>query len=361
MVLCAIPLGPSLAQDSCKAPEPVCTARASVFALSSAFDPYASAVRIDTDLLVTNRHSVADETDVKITLSSGEKIPGSVVPTSYGGDLVLIRAKLPAGQVLKPGGVAEGDLYTIGQEIGVRRIRVFPKGTVLLGADMSKPHARLHHTAYNQPGVSGGAVLNAKGEFVAIATSGGAGRFEAIPVARIDALQTLSGANHDRASAKIGKAYRDCITDVEQATRVRDTLPDDIAARIEKSCSVTGNRQLFDLAGQVLGRARRLDRSLDFFHRSLEKDPNAINSRIGLVITLMFAQKNNEAVPHVRWLMDTVPQSAEAQRYAVHIGKRAGNMSLARDGLALVKKYNPAQYEAAKRFIETKLPPRRIR
>lgn len=361
MVLSVVPLAASLAQDSCKAPEPVCAARESVFALSSVFDPYASAVRIDTDLLVTNRHSVADETNVKVTLPGGKKISGTVVPTSYRGDLVLIRAKLPAGQALKPGGVAEGDLYTIGQDISERRIRVFPKGTVLLSADISKPYARLHHTAYNQPGVSGGAVLNTNGEFVAIATSGGAGRFEAIPVARIDKLKASSGAGHELKSAATGKAYRDCIIDVEQARRANDVLPDDIAARIEMACSTTDNRQLFDLAGQVLGRARRFDRALNFFQRSLEIDPNAINSRIGLVITLMIAQKNKEAVPHVRWLMDTVPQSPEAQRYAVHIGKRAGNMGLARDGLALVKKYNPAQYEAAKRFIETTLPSRRIR
>lgn len=361
MVLSAVPLGPSLAQDNCKAPEPVCAARESVFAVSSAFDPYASAVRIGSDLLVTNRHSVADETTVKVTVPTGEKIPGEVVPTSYRGDLVLIRAKLPAGRALQPGGVAEGDLYTVGQDIGARRVRVFPKGRVLLGADMSKPYARLHHTAYNQPGVSGGAIVNANGEFVAIATSGGAGRFEAIPVARINELKASSGADHKQKSAEIGKAYRACIVDVEQARRANDVLPDDIAARIEKACSTTGNRQLFDLAGQALGRARRLDRALDFFQRSMEIDPNAINSRIGLVTTLMFAQKNRQAVPYVRWLMGIIPQSAEAQRYAVHVGKRAGNMALARDGLALVKKYNPAQYEAAKRFIETKLPSRRIR
>ncbi len=352
---------PASAQDGCKAPGPVCAVRATVFPVSSAFDPYASAVRIGADLLVTNRHGVADETTVKLTLPNGKQISGTVVPTSYRGDLVLVRADLPAGPVLKPGGTAKGDLYTVGQDISARRVKVFPKGVVLRNADMSRPYARLHHTAYTQPGVSGGAVVTADGAFVAIATSGGAGRFEAIPVVRIDELKTLSGDDHKKQSADIGRAYRDCIVDIEKAGRVTDALPDDIAGRIEEACLASSNRQLFDLAGQALGRARKLDQAISFFNRSLGKDPNAINARIGLVITLMFAQKNEDAVAHVRWLMGVVPESTEVQRFAIHVGKRAGEMALAEEGLALVAKHNPGQYEAAKRFLAAPVPARRQR
>lgn len=53
--------GAAAARD-CEAPQPVCAAAASVFALSG-FSPVGSAVRIGPGLLVTSRHVVADETE----------------------------------------------------------------------------------------------------------------------------------------------------------------------------------------------------------------------------------------------------------------------------------------------------------
>jgi len=353
--------GGALAQQTCAAPQPVCAARDSVFALSSTFDPYASAVRIGPDLLVTNRHAVADAGTVQITLVDGNKVEGTVIPSSFEADLILIRAALPQGSVSVRGREASGDLYVIGQDIGARRIRVFPKGNLLRAADPSKPLSRLHHTAYTQPGLSGGALVNAAGELVGIATSGGAGRFEAVPTARLAKLEELSGGAHVSRSVEIGRAYRDCIIDLEKAGRTRDALASDAGVRIKKSCTETGNRQLFDLAGQLFGKARDFEAALDFFRRSLDTDPNAINARIGMVITLTFAQRPRDALDHVRWLIDVVPQSTQVQRFAVHVGKSAGDMALAEKGLALIAKHNPAQLEAAKRFLEAPVRQRRRR
>ena len=89
----AIALAPSLAsaQADCDAPEPVCAARGAVFALSSPFDPLASAVLVAPGELVTNRHVVAAETRVALRLADGRRIEGEVVPGAYRGDLVLVR------------------------------------------------------------------------------------------------------------------------------------------------------------------------------------------------------------------------------------------------------------------------------
>ena len=218
------------------------------------------------------------------------------------------------------------------------------------------------HTAYNQPGVSGGALVNEKGGLVAIATSGGEGRFEAIPASRIAALTAASGDEHATRSAEIGTAYRECIVDVEKALRVGDALPDNVAARIRNACGATANRQLFDLAAQALGRSRRFETSIALFERSLEKDPNAINSRLGLVIVLSFARRHDEAVPHVRWLLETIPKDPNVARYALQVGKFAGDAALAEQGLALIAKHAPQQLEAAKRFYESEArPPHRGR
>ncbi len=83
-------LAPAAAQEACTAPKPVCAARAAVFAVSS-FDPLASAVLLEPGLLVTNRHVVADETRVEVHGRGGGRLVGEVVPTTYPGDLVLIR------------------------------------------------------------------------------------------------------------------------------------------------------------------------------------------------------------------------------------------------------------------------------
>lgn len=343
--------GDAGAAPSCKAPEPVCAARASVFRISS-FDPHGSAVRIGADVLVTNRHVVADETKVKVHLHDGASIDGAVVPTSFAGDLVLVKAKLPDGPVLVAGADATGDLYTVAQNISTRKIRVFPKGRTLLDADRHKPYARLHHTAYSQPGTSGGAVVTERGDLVGIATSGGQGRFEAVPAAQIAAMRAVSGPSHAARSAAIGKAYRDCTVLVENAIRSNDVVPNNIAKKISESCEASGNRQLFDLTAQVLGRSRKFDESAAFFERALEKDPNAINSRIGYVVTLSFARRYAAAAPHVHWLLKILPTESALHRYAVQVGKFAGDKTLTDKGLELIAKYNPAQLEAAKRFVE---------
>jgi len=98
------------AQDSdCTAPAPVCAARAAVFAIASAFDPMASAVRIGPDLLVTNRHVMADASRAEVRLPGGGSLGAQVVPSGYAGDLVLLRAEgLGEGPVLGGGPVPGG-------------------------------------------------------------------------------------------------------------------------------------------------------------------------------------------------------------------------------------------------------------
>lgn len=352
----AIAALPLRAEPECGAPDPVCAARAGVFAISSAFDPYASAVRIGPDTLVTNRHSVADEKKVELVLPGGGKVEGAVVPTAWPGDLVMLRAKLPDGPVLPHGGETGGPLWAIGQDIGRRAIRVFPKGALLAAPAADKPLARIHHTAYTQPGMSGGALVDDEGRLVGIATSGGSGRFEAIPASRIAELKAASGEANAGRSLEIGESYRDCIVDLEDLRRSREPLADDAAASLRSDCIATGNRQLLDLAAQSLGQAKRLDASIALFRRSLEIDPNAINARIGLVISLIFAQNHEAALEHVRWLMKQIPQSPDVQRFAIQVGKRTGDMTLAEQGLELVRKHNPGQYEAAKRFLDAPAP-----
>ena len=93
LIVLAFAWPPAQAQrpaPGCKAPTVVCQASARVFAISS-YDPVGSAVLIEPGLLVTNRHVVADNPRVQVFLSDGSQRIADVVPTSYPGDLVLLR------------------------------------------------------------------------------------------------------------------------------------------------------------------------------------------------------------------------------------------------------------------------------
>ena len=63
--------GEAKAQE-CSAPAPVCAAKASVVKIAS-FEPIGSAVIINDGVLVTNRHMVADNQHVELTLPDGAK------------------------------------------------------------------------------------------------------------------------------------------------------------------------------------------------------------------------------------------------------------------------------------------------
>ena len=351
-IICLIGATSVEARAQCNAPKPVCDARGAVFGIS-AFDPVGSAVRIAPDLLVTNRHIVADQSRAQIILPDGGKVEGEVIPASFPGDLVLVRAKLPDGPVFRIASGQASELWSLGQDISARQIKVYPKGKLLLAPYQGKPYARLHHTAYNQPGNSGGALVNASGELVGITASGGAGRFEAVPATQIADLQKMSGPTHEERSASIGRNVRTCTLMLEKARRLGDTMPEKIAGAVKASCERSENRQLFDLAGQLFGRQRRLDEAVKFFERSLDKDPNAINSRLALVITLRFARQLDAAKPHVRWLLDMIPQERSIHPIALQIGKASKDQALIDEALGLIEKHAPNQLEAAKNFLKS--------
>jgi len=351
-----VALNAATAQEiPCRAPEPVCAARDSVFVIS-AFDPVASAVRIAPDLLVTNRHVTADQSAVMITAKTGAQIPGRVIATSYEGDLVLIKAEnLPSGPVLSMAKADENSqLFTVGTDFSRRKIRVYPPGKTLLQPSKPAPFARLHHTALSQPGNSGGALVNQAGQLVGIVTSGGEGRYEAFPISAIEKLKSLSGDTHIDKSRAIGSAIRACMDFQDKQPR-RGRMSKQVGQELKNICEVSHNRQLMDSAAVMLGRSRHLKLSRQLLELALKRDPQAINTRLSLITTLTFMRQHEDALPHIRKLMSIIPEDGTLQRFAIQAGKFGNDMALANEGLALVQKHNPAQAEAAARFLAAPL------
>ncbi len=332
--------GPARAQQACPAPEPVCAARAAVYAISSPFDPLASAVLIAPGVLVTNRHVVADETRVEVAAEGGAVV-GEVVPTRYGGDLVLVRVPGLEGTPLPRGEAGVGPLYAVGADEAYGDVRVYAPGQVIALPAAGKPRARLHHAAHSQRGNSGGALVDANGRLVAIVNAGGEGRNDAVPVARLAALEAASGPSFAAESAALGRAYRDCIEGLER--RALEGLAE--------ACRASGNRQLLDLAGQALGGAGRYAPSAQLFRDALAIDPNSINSMIGLAVTLHRAELWDEEAAVLGDLIERAPTDFPVLRMGVQAGKFAGDTALVDRALSLIGEHHPDAVDAAMEFL----------
>lgn len=342
---------------TCDAPVPVCEARAAVFPIA-AYDPAGSAVRIAPDLLVANRHVTVDHREAELFLPDGSTVRAQVVPSAYPGDLVLLHSDaLAPGPVLAPAGQApHGALFGVAAGPGNREVQVYAPGKILLAPAADRPLARLHHDAQGEPGNSGGALVDSAGALTGIVTSGGEGRNEAIPAAEIQRLMDLSGASHAAADAALGTAYRLCLERLAARDGRPGPMADPEARRLIDACGDSGNRQLFDSAAQSLGRAGRLRQSASLFRRGLEQDPNALNTRLGLLVTLQLDRRFADQLPHLHWLLDVLPDNAQVLRTAVQAGKWADDLALARRALALMAQHHPEAAPAARQFLESDVP-----
>jgi hypothetical protein len=352
LALCLLLPSVAGAAQDCTAPEPVCAAAGRVYRVSS-FDPEASALLIAPGRLVTNRHVVADNANAEVILPDGRRLAARVVPSSYPGDLILLAvdglddaAPLPRAEA-----TMQTEIRVAGADIGRQAVRVYAPGR-LLTPKAGTPRARLHHDAESFPGNSGGALLDAEGNLVGIAASGGEGRNEAIPAAELDALEQASGPDHAEAHARISQAYVGCI---EALDRTRGgSLRPELARTLLDACPESGNRQLIDLAGQAFGRAGGLEQSIALFERALEIDPHAVNARVGMAVSLHIAQRFEQEVEHLRWLMaGPLPADPLVLRYAVQAGKWGGAPDLAEEALARMEQHHPQLAPPARRFFET--------
>ena len=344
----------------CKAPTVVCQASARVFAISS-YDPVGSAVLIEPGLLVTNRHVVADNPRAQVFMSDGSQRIADVVPTTYPGDLILLRLEGLVVQQPLTIGAAEIDqqVYAVGADVGRGTIRAYLPGRVVAVPPADKPLARVHHSARSQPGNSGGALFARDGSLVAIIASGGEGRNEAIPIAEIAKLKTQSGPDQALPSARIGLAYRKCSEALDAVRGGNQNMAPSNVEFLYTQCLATGNRQLYDDAGRTLGRQQFLDQALDLFEKSLEQDPNGLNTRLSMAISLHVAQRYEDEIPHLRALIKALPTDPQVLRLAIQAGKWGGDDILAQKAYALLLEHHPQLKPVAERFMQQPPPPRR--
>ena len=155
----------------CKFGKKVCDIRENIFSISG-FDQIASSVRIGPRTLVTTRHSVADYKFVSVILKNGEKIKAKVIPNNSSSDLILLDApellnitdSMKHSQI-RMKTVKKNDLLrVVAIDIVSEMAVIYEQGRVIALPSRKNIISRLHHTAYSQPGNSGGALINKNGK-----------------------------------------------------------------------------------------------------------------------------------------------------------------------------------------------------
>ena len=345
------------ALGDCPHPAPVCRLRQAVFPVSS-FDPVASATRIGPNLLVTNRHVVANRPDAVVFTPDGPR-DGHVLPSAYAGDLALIEVDgLPSTGIiaeLDHDREAVDETYAIGADVGRQEVRVFDPGALIAvpapGADLG----RIHVTSYMQPGVSGGALVNKDGVLVGINAGGGEGRYEAIPLADIRALLALrDDPRAAEITVRLGSSLADCVDAIDalDATAAQDT---DLAA-LADTCSATQNQGQLLEAGRILARAGDFDAAIALHAQAVDQVPNSLNARISLLVSLQLAGRFHEMTDHARRAMELALNDPQVLRFAIQSGVWGDAPELAEDAYKALLEADPTQAQAARRFIDSAPP-----
>ena len=341
----------------CPHPMVVCVVRQAVFPISS-FDPVGSATRIAPDLLVTNRHVVGDKPDAIVHTPGGPK-QARVLPSAYQGDLALLEVEgLPDGGYLpdlQHQSPAGDRFYAVGADIARREVRVFDPGDLIAKPAEGAALGRLHVDARMQPGVSGGALVDASGNLVGIAVGGGDGRFEAIPLSGIEALLDLRLADEaEDVTEKLGAGFAACARIIDAVTagsREPETLQD-----LAKTCSASTNHGQLLEAGRLLAQTGSFEDAILLHGQAADQVPNSINSRMSLLVSLQLAARFEDMTEHARWLMEAAPDDPQALRFSIQSGVWGNDPELAEEGYQALLKADPRQAQAARRFIDNAPP-----
>lgn len=352
---------------TCPHPTAVCAARGAVFPVS-AFDPLGSAVRIGPDLVVASRHVIGEDEEITLATPGGLRA-AEIVPSSYRGDLVLLRvADLVEGgetfDLTQEPADLDGLLFAVGADAARQEVRVFEPGRLVLGPAADAIQPRLHVTAEMQNGVSGGALVDGEGRLAGLVAGGGEGRNEAIPLAEVQELVEGTGAGDAAAvQASLGQSFVECAGHLDEAAALgpREPLPQPSIIMLIDACRASENVGLFLEAGRTLAGLGRLEDSLAFFDAAVVHVPHSLNARLSLLTGLQFAGHFAEMLPHVRWLIELLPNDAQVLRLAVQAGVWGGDPPLAETAHALMVDADLAEARAARQFIDRAppAPPRR--
>lgn len=339
---------------ACDAPAPVCDWKKRVVGIRTP-NMIASGTILSDGIIITNRHVVEDHSVVLTRDVGGEIREAMPVPHDVPVDLAMMRLSGGDGMLDELPDMAAGtpqSLYVVGFDQGRNAPRVYaPSSFAIHPRPGAAPQARIHTNARALPGNSGGAVVDAEGRLVGILASGDGKISEMIAASHISDVIAASSEDHRGAFLAVGGAIRRCADALYDASAITREPPQDLVEIIETECAATGNRQLFDQAGQTFGRWWMFDRSKTFLSQSLALDPDSPNTLMSMAVTLHLNRESQAERPILERYLAIDPANAQALRMAVQVAGATGDRAFGEQVLDLMRIHNPAAVPMAESFL----------
>lgn len=352
-----LPLTPhmAVAAEGCEAPAPVCAWTARIVGIKTP-NMIASGTVIGDGFIITNHHVAEDHPRLLTRDQEGAIQAARPLPHPVEVDLAMLRVEegeglpgaIPPMQTATP-----QQLWVVGFDQGRNGPRVYqPASWARYPVEGASTRARIHTDARALPGNSGGAVVDRDGNLIGILASGDGRISEVIPATHIRSVMAASSADHLDEFRRTGKAIRDCADALYDAASVARDPSAQMVQVIEQACAASGNKQLFDQAGQTFGRWWMFARSRQFLERSLKIDPDSPNTLMSMAVTLHLDRDLAAELPILKRYLKIDPSNPQALRMAVQVAGTQGDRAFADEVLGLMRRHNPAAIPLAESFLK---------
>ena len=355
-MLCAPQVVPgAFASAGCDAPEPVCAWMDRIVGIKTP-NMIASGIVLEDGFIITNRHVVEDHQRILARDKYSGIMAAFPQPHPVPVDLALLRSDGAGGLPAAPDGIGSEEpqqLYVVAFDQGRNGARVYQPGSwALYPSEEASTQARIHTDSRALPGNSGGAVVDSLGRLIGILASGDGRISEAIPATHIAAVVARTSPDHAEGFTRTGAAIRHCADALYDAASVARDPSARMVQAIEASCAASGNKQLFDQAGQTFGRWWMFGRSRQFLERSLAIDPDSPNTLMSMAVTLHLDRDLAAELPILKRYIEIDPSNPQALRMAVQVAGSLGDRTFADEVLALMRRHNPAALPLAESFLK---------
>ncbi len=319
----------------------------------------ASAVKLSDKFYVTNKHVVEDNLFVTLFDIKGSFLKAKVLQNNHPADLVILSVdnKNNHNQTINLHEVTKNynGLRSVAFGIGRQTIRIFPQGNLISIPSSNYKQARIHSTIKNLPGISGGALINKKGQLVGILTSGSGNYNEAIPV---DILNEVIKSTNSRKNIYNDRYVniRICAQAIEIMNKNISQLSQFDFINAENACNFANLKTFYDILGQIYGNFGDFNKSLLFLKKSSKLDPKSPTSLISLAVAYQFNRDFKNQAIVLKKLIKLIPQDVLVLRMAIQSAAFSDDIDFARKSLILIKKYNNSAFDQAYNFLKQTFP-----
>ena len=319
----------------------------------------ASAVKLSDKFYVTNKHVVEDKLFVTLFDIKGSFLKAKVLQNNHPADLVILSVdnkndhnhSISLYEVTKN----YNGLRSVAFGIGRQNIRIFPQGNLISIPSINYKQARIHSTIKNLPGISGGALINKKGQLVGILSSGSGNYNEAIPV---DILNEVIKSTNRKKNIYNDRYVniRICAQAIEIMNKNINQLSQIDLINAENACNLANLKTFYDMLGQIYGNYGDFKKSLLFLKKSSQLDPKSPTSLISLAVAYQFNRDFKNQAIVLKKLIKLIPEDVLVLRMAIQSAAFSDDIDFARKSLILIKKYNNRAFNQAYSCLKQTFP-----